>query len=234
MTTSSLSFFMPAFNEEDNIAASIREAVVVLGKLANDFEIIIVDDGSADNTSEIVAALAKKDARIRVIRHKANRGYGAALVTGFKSCRNNLIFFTDADRQFNLSEIKKFLPHVKNYDAVIGYRAPRQDPMLRKINAIGWKWLLRFTLGLKVRDVDCAFKLIKKKQIDKIIIKSRGALVSAELLMKLRHKRCRILELPVSHRPRRAGSPSGARPAVILRAFKELVRYYPELSSLAK
>ena len=232
MNNNSISIFLPAYNEEANLEEVASKTKEVIRPIFDDFEIIIVDDGSTDRTSGIAEGLAKKDKRIKIIHHPKNLGYGAALISGFKASSKDLIFFTDADLQFDISEIKKLLSYISKYDVVIGYRCPRRDPFLRLVNAWCWKWLHRILFGLKVRDIDCAFKLFKKKAIKSITIKSRGAMVSAEMLIRLFRKGYKIKEVAVQHLPRKAGQPTGAKPKVILRAFCELFKMYPELSSL--
>jgi hypothetical protein len=141
------------------------------------------------------------------------------------------IFFTDADLQFDMQELKRFVPHVFDHDAVIGYRNPRKDPRMRLANAWGWKKLIDLLFHLKVKDIDCAFKLFKKDVFKAIHVESRGAMVSAELLIKMKKSGMKIYQIPVSHYPRRAGSPTGAKPAVIFKAFAELISSYNRLKS---
>ena len=230
-TYTQISIFFPAYNEEANAKETVLKTKEVLEPLFSDFEIIVVDDGSSDRTGEIADELTKKDRRIKVIHHPQNLGYGAALISGFRGASKDLIFFTDCDLQFDVSEIKKLLSYIPEYDVVIGYRSPRRDPFMRLVNAWGWKWLNRILFGLKVRDIDCAFKLFKKEAIKSIQIKSRGAMISAEILIRLFQKGYKIKEVPVTHLPRKAGSPTGAKPKVILRAFYELIKIYPEIVS---
>jgi len=226
-----ISIFFPAYNEAENIKETVLKAKKVIEPIFSDFEIIIVNDGSADRTGEIAEELAKKDRRIKVVHHPKNLGYGAALVSGFNASQKDLVFFTDCDLQFDISEIKKLLKYIPEYDVVIGYRSPRRDSFMRLVNAWGWKWLNRFLFDLKVKDIDCAFKLFKKEAIKSIEIKSRGAMISAEMLIKLFQKGCKIKEVPVRHLPRKTGFPTGAKPKVILRAFYELFKMFPELAS---
>ncbi|MCL5795740.1 MAG: glycosyltransferase family 2 protein [Patescibacteria group bacterium] len=225
-TTSSLSIFFPAYNEEKNIQQAVFGALKVAENITDDFEIIVVDDGSKDKTGEIIDNLAKKYPRVKPI-HQKNQGYGGAVWTGIKNSTKDLIFFTDADLQFNIAELTKFIPYTDNYEAVFGYRNPRRDTFLRLVNAWGWKALNRIFLGITTKDIDCAFKLFKRDIFQKIKkIQSRGAMFSAELIYKMQQNNFRIKELPVSHYPRIAGNPTGAKPSVILRALKEFRRVY--------
>jgi glycosyltransferase involved in cell wall biosynthesis len=222
----SISLFFPAYNEEGAIAESVAQAEAVLKQLTHTYEIIVVNDGSRDATGAIADALAAKNARVRVVHHATNKGYGGALMSGLQAAQYDYIFFTDADLQFDLRELKLLLAHVPNYDVVLGYRAKRQDPFFRMANAYGWHVLNRTVFGLKVHDIDCAFKLIKRDRVKDIAITSQGAMVSAELLILLQRQGVTFKEVPVSHHPRRSGSATGAKPAVIARAFGELIQFY--------
>jgi glycosyltransferase involved in cell wall biosynthesis len=225
-----LSIFFPAFNEEANIAETVGQAMAVAAETAPTWEVIVVDDGSSDRTGEIVARLAAEHPDVRLIQHERNQGYGGALTSGLRGSRGELIFFSDADLQFDLSELSKLMEHIDDVDLVIGYRAPRRDPFMRLVNAWGWKVLNNTLFGLKVRDIDCAFKLFRRECLDRIPIRSSGAMVSAEILIRLRDTGHKWVEVPVTHQPRTAGSPTGAKPAVILRAFREMFWLYPELA----
>ena len=223
----SISAVLPAYNEEALIARTVRHVAAALGRLADDFEVIVVDDGSRDRTGAVLAALqaAEPDLRLRVVTHPRNRGYGAALASGFDAARLDLIFLTDGDRQFDVAELEKFLPALdERTDLVIGWRQNRADPPLRLFNAWGWKLLVNALFGYTARDVDCAFKLFRRRVWQSLTVHARGATFSAELLVKARRLGFRVKELPVSHFPRSAGSATGARPAVIVRALAELFR----------
>jgi glycosyltransferase involved in cell wall biosynthesis len=217
---------MPAYNEEANIEPQVHEVVNMLRGVTDDFEVIVVNDGSRDRTGEIVAHLSKTTPQVRLVQHERNQGYGAALYTGFINAKNDLIFLTDSDRQFDMSDFQRLLPLIQQADIVAGYRAPRRDPFMRVLNGKGWSALVTLWFGYTARDIDCAFKLFKRDVIESIKqrIESRGATFSAEFLIRARRKGYRIVEAPVSHHPRRAGSPTGARPDVIVRAFRELFK----------
>ncbi len=222
-----LSVVIPVCNEADNIGPMLADLARDIGSRWADFEVVVVDDGSRDATAEITAAIARDDLRVRLVQHPRNEGYGAALRTGFANARNELIFLTDGDRQFDLGEIDRLLERFPDADMVVGYRHPRRDPLVRRLNGQAWNWLTRLLLGVPERDVDCAFKLIRRPVIDRLLgqISSGGATFSAELLARAQRAGFRICEVPLSgHRPRTAGSPSGARLGVILRAFRELMR----------
>ena len=224
----SLTIFFPAYNEQENLASAVEDALRVAedSPYIGDYEIIIINDGSTDATQAIAEGLAANYRRVRVIEHEQNRGYGAALKTGLAAARKDWIFFTDSDRQFDIVELQNLLVHIPNHDAVIAYRAPRRDPFMRLVNAKAWNLLNRLMFGLQVRDIDCAFKLLRREDVQNLRLSSRGAMINAELLIKLARSGVRIKEVPVSHLPRLRGSPTGAKPSVIFRALREMVMLY--------
>lgn len=218
----SISVFFPCYNEQENVGRTIEKALVVLEKLNADFEVIIVDDGSSDDTGKIAAELAAGDDRVKVVHHPRNLGYGAALQSGFAAATKELVFYTDGDGQFDISEMPPLLELMAQYDIVSAYRLDRKDPIIRKINGWCWTKLVCLLFGLKIRDIDCAFKLYKRKIFDDIELSSTGALIDTEILARAARKGYRITQKGVHHYPRTAGEQSGANPGVILRAFKEL------------
>lgn len=230
----SLSFVLPAFNEEGNIVASVRRCVEVATELALEFEVIVVDDGSVDATKVLVDGLAAGDARVRALHHPKNRGYGAALRTGLFAATKDLVFFTDADLQFDVAEVTHLLARAEEAEIVAGYRAPRRDPPLRVFLGWGWSRLVGLTFGLQVRDVDCAFKVFDRRLFDRIPVHSLGAFVNTEILVRARAEGFRLVQVPVTHHPRQHGVQTGARPRVILRALGELLALRRELSELPK
>jgi glycosyltransferase involved in cell wall biosynthesis len=229
MNNSIISVFFPAFNEEKTIKAAVSNAISVIPGLFNDYEIIIVDDGSTDKTPEICSALAKENRNIRVVRHPKNLGYGAALKSGFSSAGKELVFFTDGDNQFDISEIKTFLPHLQNADLVIGYRLKRKDSWHRLLFGIMFRLLVGVAFNLWVKDVDCAFKLIKKDVLKDMVLKSDGALINTELLVRSKKKGFRIKEVGVHHFPRKGGKATGGNIKVIVKAFYEIIKLFREL-----
>jgi glycosyltransferase involved in cell wall biosynthesis len=217
---------MPAYNEEANIEPQVHDVVNTLRSVTDDYEVIVVNDGSRDRTGEIVSRLSAAMPPVRLVQHERNQGYGAALYTGFTNAKNEWIFLTDSDRQFDMADFQKLLPFIQQTDIIAGYRAPRRDPFMRVLNGKGWSALVTLWFGYTARDIDCAFKLFKREVIEhiKYHIVSRGATFSAEFLIRAKRQGYRIVEVPVSHHPRRAGSPTGARPDVIMRAFRELFK----------
>jgi glycosyltransferase involved in cell wall biosynthesis len=226
----SISVTLPAYNEEENIAPMVSDVVEVMAGLVKDgqiedYEVIVVNDGSRDDTAQVVRDLSLRSPAVRLVDHEVNQGYGAAVYTGFTSARKDLIFLTDSDKQFEVSEIALLLPLLDEADLVAGYRAPRRDPFKRRLFGTGWTTLVTVLFGYTVRDVDCAFKLFRREIVDSIDIESRGATFSAEFLVRAKRKGYRFREAPVTHLPRVAGSQTGANVHVITRAFRELIRF---------
>ena len=220
----SLTVSMPAYNEGENIARMIDMVRDKAGPLVDDLEIIVVDDGSSDNTSEIVQAISDQNPRVRLIQHRVNQGYGAAVRDGVWAASKELVFFTDSDLQFDLGELAHFLPRLEEADMVIGYRHSRSDPWLRTLFGHGWSWLVNLLFGYTARDVDCAYKLFRREVIDTVTVSSGGATFSAEFLVAAKQAGFTIVEEPVDHFPRIAGNQTGANLHVILRAFGELFK----------
>ena len=227
---SSLSFFFPAFNEEANVESLLRKAQRLLPEIAHDWEIIPVNDGSTDGTGSIFTRFAAEDpVHIRPVHHKTNLGYGGAVISGLKNARHDLIFYTDGDLQFDLEELPLLIEKADEGDVILGFRKNRRDPLKRTLYAFMWGILVRMLFGFKARDVNCAFKLIKRNVIDRVKLSSSGAVISTELLAKANRKGFRFVEMGVTHYPRTAGRPTGANWHVIVRAFKELFKLYKEL-----
>ncbi|MCC6177271.1 MAG: glycosyltransferase family 2 protein [Chloroflexi bacterium] len=223
-----ISAVLPAYNEEAVIGCTVRHVADALGKIADGFEVIVVDDGSIDGTGAVLARLAEDASiRLRIVQHERNRGYGAAVASGFGAASMDLIFLTDGDKQFDVREAASFIPRMDaETDLVIGWRRQRADPPIRRLNAWGWKLLINGLFGYTARDVDCAFKLFRREVWQSMEVQSRGATFSAELLVKARRLGFRIVELPVTHFPRTTGSATGAKPRVIIRAIRELLHLW--------
>ena len=218
----SISVFFPCYNEQENVGRTVEKAIMVLEELNADFDVIIVDDGSSDGTGKIAVDIADRDDRVKVVRHRRNLGYGAALQSGFEAATKELVFYTDGDGQFDISEMPPLLELMDQYDIVSGYRLDRKDSAMRKINGWCWTKLVCLLFGLKIRDIDCAFKLYKREVFDNIELSSTGALIDTEILARAARKGYRITQKGVHHYRRTAGEQSGANLRVILRAFKEL------------
>lgn len=217
-----LSIFFPFWNEQDNVEKVVLNAISVAQKVAEQWEIIMVDDGSSDKTLEVCQQIVKKDPHLRVISHQPNRGYGAALKEGFENAKYNLVVFTDGDGQFDFSEITNFLEEIEKADMVIGFRKKRRDNIVRHILMTLLKiWDFIF-FRFSFKDIDCGFKLFKKEALYKIMpFRSEGAMITTEILAKAEKKKLKIEQVEVNHYPRKFGAQSGANVQVILRAILE-------------
>jgi len=222
-----LSCFFPMYNEAANIKAVVASAVSVLAKSSQEFEVIIVNDGSSDRTQVIAEELAKNDPRIKVVNHAANQGYGAALRSGFAACQHEIIFQCDGDNQYQLAELKLLLPYLNDYDFVIGYRLKRADPFYRVLEALWYRFLLLVLFRLNLRDTNCAFKLFKKSILEQLKLESNGAIINGEVFVKARKFGfTNIKQVGVHHYPRPKGAQTGAKPRVLLEALASILRLW--------
>jgi glycosyltransferase involved in cell wall biosynthesis len=231
---SSLSVFFPCYNEEANVENMIRLSQRILPELAEKWEIIPVNDGSKDKTGEIIDRLAKEDPNVHPVHHVKNQGYGGAVISGYNASKYDLVFFTDGDLQFDLRELTLLIEKLDEGDLILGFRKNRRDPWPRKLNAFMWGSLVKTLFGFKVKDVDCAFKLIKRKVVDKVQLSAGGAMVSTELLARSNRAGFRFVEVGVTHYPRVAGTQTGANFKVILKAFRELFKLYGKIKNQPK
>ncbi|QOJ14367.1 MAG: glycosyltransferase family 2 protein [Planctomycetia bacterium] len=219
----SLTITFPCYNEEANVERVTRSAVEVGRKVADDLEVLIVNDGSRDRTGEIAERLAAEFPEVRVVHNSPNRGYGGALSRGFREATKTWVFYTDGDGQFDIGELPRLLPLLERYDIVSGYRRQRRDPWIRRLNAWAWGTLVRALFRLRIRDIDGAFKIYPRSLFDRIDMKSTGALIDTEVLSRAQRLGYSIGQIDVSHYPRTAGQQTGARLSVIFRAFRELL-----------
>jgi glycosyltransferase involved in cell wall biosynthesis len=219
-----LSCFFPAFNEGANIGAVLDEALATLPRFAESFEVIVVDDGSSDDTAAIVREYAMRHPEVRLVSHERNLGYGEALQSGLKASRGRVVFFTDGDRQFRLEDIARLLPAFETADLVAGFRIDRSDPWYRMAVARVYHWALRAVYGIRFHDVDCAFKLIRREVLDAVLdkLESRSAFISPELLIRARLAGFRTVEVGVPHYPRVAGKAKGVTFQVVMRTLQEM------------
>jgi len=220
-----LSYFFPAHNEEANLAGLVAEALETLPRLADTFEIIIVNDGSRDATGRIADELtAAHPGLVRAVHHPVNLGYGAALRSGFRAAGHDHVAFTDGDRQFRVEDVGRLIERMAGADqpdVVVGFRIKRADPLVRTLYARAYRLANRIFFGLRVRDVDCACKLFRREALRGVAVDSGGAFFSAELLIKLDAAGRTIAEVGVPHFPRTAGSATGAKPSVVFRAVRD-------------
>jgi len=219
-----ISVVLPTYNEEANLEGTVRGLAPVLTRVAADYEILVVDDGSADRTAEIATRLAGEIPHLRLLRHARNRGYGAALRTGFAAATQEWILLLDADGQFLPEELERLVVAAPGADFVLGYRQQRADAAHRRLFAAVWRALVGLLLGVRARDTNCGFKLLRTAAVQSLDLQAGGALISAELLAKARRRGAVLVEVPVTHVPRRWGRQTGGSLPVTLRAYFELAR----------
>jgi len=219
-----ISFFCPAYNDEENLPILIPKSVKVLKEVSSKFEILIVEDGSPDNTSGVADKLSRKYPFLKVIHHNRNLGYGAALRKGFlRANKYDYVFFTDGDNQFDVTELKKMVLHLKKYDVVIGFRKNRALSKKRLIQTFFYNWMVRTIFKLKVKDINCSMKLIKRSALDGIKLNSTSPFIEAELLVKLKSRGIKIKEVGVCHYPRLFGKASGGKLSVIIDTLRDML-----------
>lgn len=226
-----ISVFLPSHNEEANVERVVAGYVREMPKIADDFEVIVVDDGSRDRTGEIADRLAAADPHVRAVHHPVNRGYGGAVISGIRAARMPYVLLSDGDGQFDPAEVRKLAAFMPEYDVVVGFRARRADHLGRRINGAAWTMLVRMLLGITIGDIDCGFKLFKREFLDGLELRAGGAMISTELMARLQGRGARVMEVEVTHLPRLAGEQSGASLRVVARAFKELFTLYSDLRS---
>lgn len=222
---SSLSCVVPAFNEERNIVAVVEGLLRAACRVSpGAHEVIVVDDGSGDGTRRVVSGLAEREPAVRLLHHPTNRGVASATRTGFRAARNDWVLYVDGDGQFDADDLDRLAPLTETADLVAGYRVDRADPPHRRWNAALYNRLLRLLFGVVVRDVNCAFKLLRRDRLAALECRSDSAFFLAELVIRAQRAGLRIVEAPVHHRPRRYESSSGARPSVVVPALVDALR----------
>jgi dolichol-phosphate mannosyltransferase len=225
-SSGSLSIVLPAYNEQANIGRAVEQAIATASRLVGKFEVIVVDDGSKDGTGAVVEELVRRHRpHVRLITHKPNLGYGAALRSGFRHARCELVFFTDSDNQFDISELEYFLPLMSDYEMVTGFRVYRYDTVVRSMMSWIYNRLVGVMFRLRVRDVDCAFKLMRREVVEQVTIQCDNFFVNTELLAKARKWNFRIAEKGVRHYPRTAGETS-VQPSDIPRTLATIFRMW--------
>ncbi|MGO9797850.1 MAG: glycosyltransferase family 2 protein [Candidatus Binatus sp.] len=224
-----ISVFLPSHNEEGNVERVVRSYLAELPRVADDFEVIVVDDGSRDRTGEIAERLAAEDSHVKVVRHHVNKGYGGAVISGIRAATKPYVLLCDGDGQFDPSDLERMTPFVPEYDVVAGHRVLRADHLIRRINGKAWTVLVRVLLGITISDIDCGFKLFKREKLEGMELRAHGAMISTELMARLAGRGAKVKEVDVKHLPRLTGEQSGANLKVVARAFLELMALYREL-----
>jgi len=219
----SISAFFPAYNDADSIAKIVRSTASILPRLAKDYEVVVVNDGSTDSTGEVLRRLAAEYPFLKVIEHRVNRGYGAALISGFANCSKDLIFYTDGDGQYDVEELAGLMKEFsENTDLVNGYKISRSDPLHRVIVGGIYQRLMRFLFQLRIRDVDCDFRLFRRSLLADLPLTFDSGVICVEMMKKFESSGCRIVEVPVHHYRRSHGSSE-------FFTFKHLRRIFAQL-----
>ncbi len=226
-----ISVFLLAHNEEGNIERVVEGFKAQLPRLADDYEIIVVDDGSGDRTSQIADRIAAADTHIRVVHHSVNRGYGAAVISGICAATKPYVLLCDGDGQFDPADSALLAAKIADYDVVAGRRVRRADRLMRRLNGKAWSVLMRLLFGLRITDVDCGLKLFRRHLLENLELQAQGAMITTELMAKLAGRGARITEVDVRHLPRLTGEQSGNSLRVVIRAFRELFALYRKLQA---
>ena len=229
-----ISAVMPAFNEEANLEQSVGRMAAALAAQARAFEVIVVDDGSRDGTAAVLERLKPIHPSLRVVRHSVNRGYGAALRSGFAAARYPWVFLEDADNQFDPADVAALVARAADADIVAGYRKRRRDPLLRRLNAWAFFTLVTILFGRLAKDVNCAFKLMRRDLLERMNLHSEGALINTEVFVLARQLHARVVEVPIQHYARTSGRQTGANLRVVVRAFSELLAFKAEMRRVEK
>ena len=229
ITDRSVSVVLPPYNEEESIVECVSKALFCLKKYTPKFEIIIVDDGSKDQTYTLVQKIQSESPKqIKVIRHNSNQGYGASLNDGFLAACGDYVFYTDSDNQFDISELKYFIPHMDSYDIVAGFRIYRYDSVLRCLLSWIYNRIVSLLFNIRLRDIDCAFKLFKREIFNHLKIVSKDFFVNAEIIGKAQRMGYKIYQKGVRHYPRLHGHTT-VRPSDIPKTLYRIVSLYTEV-----
>ncbi|MBI3980326.1 MAG: glycosyltransferase family 2 protein [Chloroflexi bacterium] len=226
-----ISAFFPAYNDEATIGGLVERVEATLRQVASEYEIIVIDDGSRDNTGALLDAMVRANPHLRVIHHGQNRGYGGALRSGFAAARLDWVFYTDGDGQYDPAELATLVARLRDgVDVVQGYKIRRQDPVHRIV--IGWSYgqFVRLVFGLKIRDVDCDFRLIRRDVFDLVQLESNGGSICVEMVRKIQDAGRTFVEAPVHHYPRMHGRSQFLRPRRVFETFVGLGRLWWQLS----
>ena len=239
MAKPDITMFFPAYNERENIPKLLKSAKKILKDVARNYEIlVVVYGGSTDGTIDVVKKIAAKNPKVRlIIQPKEKKGIGYANIMGFKHAKYPYVFYADSDNQFDLQEFKKFIPYIKNYDIIAGYRIERKDPKMRIATSRIYNALMKIMFNTKEKDIDCAFRLVSKRVINNINLVCTTGVATTEILAKARKKGFRIKEIGVSHYPRILGKPvfeweiglNIPKPKVVANILKEMLKLWSDI-----
>lgn len=225
----SISAFFPCYNDEQTIAEIVRKARKILSRITDHFEIIVIDDGSKDQSRKILKGLQKEIPELKLIFHRDNKGYGAALKSGFAAAKKDLVFYTDGDGQYDVAELTKLLSALKDdIDVVNGYKIKRADPFFRRLVGKVYQFFVKRIFNLPIRDPHCSFRLIRREILKDIILKSQGGALEVELIKKIAQKGGKFKEVDVHHYPRKSGQSQFFNWRNIYQTLNELWQVYLE------
>jgi glycosyltransferase involved in cell wall biosynthesis len=226
----SISVFFPAYNDGGTICSMVITALLTLRQLTDDYEVIVVNDGSADYTPQVLDELARVYEQVRVVHHPENRGYGGALRTGFRTASKDLVFYTDGDAQYDARELKVLMDKlVDGVDLVNGYKISRSDPWYRTVIGRIYHWVVKLAFGLVVRDVDCDFRLMRREIFDRVQLHSDSGVICVEMMKKIQSAGYVIAEAPVHHFHRVYGRSQFFNFGRVLRVGVDLMRLWTQL-----
>ena len=225
-----VSIVIPAYNERGSIGATVERVSAAASSIGVPCQIIVVNDGSRDGTGAFVRSLLTAVPDLELVEHFPNRGYGGSLRAGFAAAVHDWIVFLPGDNQYDPRDLTRLIERASEADLVSGYREKRQDALIRKLNAFGWNTAVTGLFGRLCRDVDCGFKLFRRDLLQQAHVESNGAMIDTELLAGAKARGFVIADIPVTHHPRTAGRPTGANVRVIMRAFRDLLRFRLRLS----
>lgn len=232
MQKPTISLVIPMFNEEANIDHALAYAVDALSQHARDYEIVIVDDASTDQSPEIVRRATAGNPRIRLIQHDFNQKLGASLRSGFAAANNELILYMDADLPFDPDVLGRAIRamNVTRADMISGYRFDRTtEGVKRTLYTIAYNWLIRVLFRISIRDVNFSFKLMRREVLQSVQLRSEGSLIDAELIVKARNHGFIIQQIGLDYFPRVMGTSHLSSPAVIVQIFRELIALFPDM-----
>lgn len=225
-----ISVFFPAFNDAESLRVLIPRATETLQQLTEKFEVIVVDDGSTDDTSAVLDSLCQQFPCLRVVRHAKNMGYGAALQSGFSNSTRELIFYTDGDGQHDVRELRNLLAELTpEVDMVMGFKIRRADLVHRSFVGKLYHRIVKIFFGLKVRDVDCDFRLVRRKVVEALHLTSRSGAICVDLMCQIERRGYRVVEVPVNHHPRLHGCSQFFRVGPVARTVFDVFRLWIEL-----